>query len=30
MFHRTKHGNIVLEQVLGVIFGLNKEEVAGG
>jgi len=29
MFHRTKHGNIVLEQGLREIFGVKKQGVAG-
>jgi hypothetical protein len=29
VFHTTKDGNIVLEQGLGVIFGLNKKGAAG-
>jgi hypothetical protein len=30
VFHRTKHGNIVLEQGLREIFGVKKEGVAAG
>jgi len=30
VFHRTKHGNIVLEQGLWEIFGVKKDGVAGG
>jgi uncharacterized membrane protein len=30
LFHRTKNGNIVLDQGLSEIFGLRKERVAGG
>jgi hypothetical protein len=30
VFHRTKHGNIVLEQGLREKFGLWKERLAGG
>jgi hypothetical protein len=30
VFHRTKHGNTVLDQGLREIFGLKKEGVAGG
>ena len=29
VFHRTKHGNIVLEQGLREIFGVKKQGVAG-
>jgi hypothetical protein len=29
VFYRTKHGNIVLEQGLREIFGLNTDGVAG-
>jgi hypothetical protein len=30
VFHRSKHGNIMLEQELREVFGLKKEGVAGG
>ena len=30
VFHRNKHGNIVLKQGLREIFGVKKEGVAGG
>ena len=30
VFHRTEHGNIVLEQALRGIFGVKTEGVAGG
>lgn len=30
VFHRTKHGNILIEQRLGELFDVKEEGVAGG